>query len=199
MTHDDDSRKVALILAQLKPTEGVKLGFGDGAEDAEDAEASLESQLEDVAAELVDAVKAGDTRAVAEALKAAFLVCDASPHVEGEHIGEDDDDEGASHELGERLGGHAYGGKARARYADGGTVGALDAGVVADLKAASMMKRKNAMGLGALDAGALKDMEAADMMKLRKEMALGALDEGAMRTLEAERKRRRLADALLSR
>ena len=42
--------------------------------------------LEGCVQELIDAIKAGDTKSAARALKDAFQVCDASPHEEGEHL-----------------------------------------------------------------------------------------------------------------
>ena len=41
--------------------------------------------LEGCVEELISAIKAGDAKAAARALKDCFQVCDASPHEEGEH------------------------------------------------------------------------------------------------------------------
>lgn len=38
------------------------------------------------AQDLCDAIHAKDTKAVAQALKAAFQICDMEPHEEGEHV-----------------------------------------------------------------------------------------------------------------
>lgn len=101
----DEKKTVALILAQLSPNAEVEIEIEPKDEESEG------DQLEAVAEELIAAVHAGDAAAVAEALRAAFAVCDAEPHVEGEHVNEE----------GEEAATYAYGGKAK-RYADGGTV-----------------------------------------------------------------------------
>ena len=44
--------------------------------------------LLEAASDLMAAVHAKDSKAVAAALKAAFEICDSEPHVEGEHLGE---------------------------------------------------------------------------------------------------------------
>lgn len=132
----DEKKTVALILAQLAPTDGIEIEI----EPAE-AELSPEEQLHAVAGELVEATRCGDVAAVAEALRGAFLLLDSMPHVEGEHIAETEEEEepeessdpyeAVSHELREKFGGyreaeeegHAYGGTAgRKRYARGGMV-----------------------------------------------------------------------------
>ena len=132
----DDKKTVALILAQLEPTDSLQIGFGGDAE-----ELTPEEQLHAVAGELIEAVKACDVSATVEALRGAFLLLDSMPHVEGKHVGEQEEEleaeeyghesEPVSHELRERFGGYreaaeeghgyAYGGKAR-RYAMGGQV-----------------------------------------------------------------------------
>lgn len=52
-------------------------------------EAQHPPELIDAAEDLIKAVSSKDASAVADAIYAAFLVCDASPHVEGPHIEED--------------------------------------------------------------------------------------------------------------
>lgn len=149
----DESKTVALILAELEPDEALTVGFGESGEH----ELSPEEQLHAVAGELVDAVQCGDVAAVAEALRGAFLLLDSMPHVEGEHVDEQAEElepeeqghegEPVSHELREALGGghdnddeYAFGGKAarkryssggRARYSGGGRVRYADGGMVA--------------------------------------------------------------------
>jgi len=44
------------------------------------------SELEAIAEDLLRAVAAKDSKAVAAALEAAFYACDSEPHVEGEHL-----------------------------------------------------------------------------------------------------------------
>ena len=44
--------------------------------------------LEAIADELIEAVKMGDAKSVATALKAAFAHCEAEPHEEGSHTNE---------------------------------------------------------------------------------------------------------------
>jgi len=130
----DETKTVALILAQLEPNDGISIEVGP----ASDANAPMtpEEQLHAVAGELVDAVHCGDVGAVVEALRGAFLLLDSMPHVEGEHVDEEleegepeeegHDVEPVSHEVFERLGGfseaneYAYGGRGAYRMARGG-------------------------------------------------------------------------------
>lgn len=46
------------------------------------------SDIEECAQDMISAIKASDSRALARAVKAAFEILDAQPHVEGEHIEE---------------------------------------------------------------------------------------------------------------
>lgn len=132
----DEKKTIALILAQLEPHEGLAITM----QPDEEVELTPEEQLHAVAGELIEATRCGDVAATAEALRAAFLLFDSMPHVEGEHLGEQEEEEEpeeygheaepVSHEVRERLGGyreaeeegHAYGGRARRRYAMGGKV-----------------------------------------------------------------------------
>jgi hypothetical protein len=126
-----DKKTVALILAQMKPGGGKEMGEEES--EMDDGEIA-DHQLQQIAQELIDAVKSGNATGVVEALRGAFLTFDSSPHVEGEHIEEvpeeeEPEEEGhemepQSHETRERFGGYkekAYGG--RAGYADGGMIG----------------------------------------------------------------------------
>jgi len=53
-------------------------------------EGEHEPGLMAAAEDLISAVHAKDAKAVADAFKAAFEVCESYPHEEGPHIGEDD-------------------------------------------------------------------------------------------------------------
>jgi hypothetical protein len=55
---------------------------------ADDASDEDLDGLEVAAHDALDAIKRSDAKALAEALKAAFELCDAEPHEEGEHIDE---------------------------------------------------------------------------------------------------------------
>lgn len=46
------------------------------------------SDIEECAQDMISAIKASDSKALAKAIKAAFEILDAQPHVEGEHIEE---------------------------------------------------------------------------------------------------------------
>lgn len=59
------------------PQESIKREPDDGAE---------YDMLESAAEDLMHAVASKDVKAIAAALKAAFEICDAQPHEEGEHI-----------------------------------------------------------------------------------------------------------------
>lgn len=142
----DEKKTVAVILAQLEPHEGIAVGI----EPEEAVELSPEEQLHAIAGELVEAVRCSDVSAVSEALRGAFLLLDSMPHVEGEHVDEQAEEEGpeeagheaepVSHELREKFGGYreddagegySFGGKAkRKKYARGGRVGYADGGMV---------------------------------------------------------------------
>lgn len=71
----------AIIVARRKP-DGSHMAEGGMAEDGHVENAELLA----AATDLVRAVHAKDAKGVAEALEAAFYVCDAMPHEEGEHI-----------------------------------------------------------------------------------------------------------------
>lgn len=47
---------------------------------------SESSDLQMASAELIEAIKSGDSHEVAEAIRACFQILDAEPHVEGEHV-----------------------------------------------------------------------------------------------------------------
>lgn len=54
----------------------------------EDKPEEKEDSLLVAAEDLIGAVKAGDAQGVAQALRAAFELCDMEPHVEGPHLKE---------------------------------------------------------------------------------------------------------------
>lgn len=47
------------------------------------------NDLEICAIDILKAIKTNDIKGLADAIKAAFEICDSQPHVEGEHIGEE--------------------------------------------------------------------------------------------------------------
>jgi hypothetical protein len=51
-----------------------------------DSDDSMHAAAQDV----LDAIKAGDVARLASAIRSAFEIMDASPHVEGEHINEEE-------------------------------------------------------------------------------------------------------------
>lgn len=52
----------------------------------EEVEIEGSSDLQMASAELIEAIKSGDSHEVAEAIRACFQILDAEPHVEGEHV-----------------------------------------------------------------------------------------------------------------
>lgn len=121
----DSNKTLSLILAKVKPGMGAKADMGGEHEEEEMPNGDLEM----IAEELISAVKDGNTRGVVEALRGAFLTLDAQPHVEGEHVeeeGEEDEeaeDESEEHEAGESAGheaGEKYGGEMFKKYFGGG-------------------------------------------------------------------------------
>lgn len=69
--------QVGVIVAQRKP---------DGEKEEKGMEGQEDSGLMSAAEDLIRAIHAKDSSAVAEALRAAFELCDAEPHYEGEHL-----------------------------------------------------------------------------------------------------------------
>lgn len=65
------------------PSDSIKRKSDD--EESEDYD-SLESAAED----LHSAIKSGDTKGIAMALRAAFDILDSEPHFEGQHTNEDE-------------------------------------------------------------------------------------------------------------
>lgn len=61
-------------------------------EEEADEEKGYDEELHVVAQDLISAMKAGDVKGVAEALRASHDICDSEPHEEGEH--EDEGEEG---------------------------------------------------------------------------------------------------------
>jgi hypothetical protein len=77
------SRKLAqVIIARKKPEGGIEPMH---AEDEQDP--ALMSAADD----LISAVHMKDSKAVADALQAAFEICDSMPHEEGQHLDMDED------------------------------------------------------------------------------------------------------------
>lgn len=77
-------KKIAsVIVAKTKPTGGIEPKGEEGEHDP-----ALMSAAED----LISAVHMKDAVAVADALRAAFDICDSEPHVEGEHLNDDEDE-----------------------------------------------------------------------------------------------------------
>lgn len=73
-------KKVAgLIISQRKPDENKEQSQDDSSND---------DALKACARELIQAIGAGDEAGVARAIKSAFEILDASPHVEGPHTEE---------------------------------------------------------------------------------------------------------------
>lgn len=54
--------------------------------DADEPESYSMEDLEACATDIIDAILLKDTKKLAMALKSAFEICDSQPHVEGEHI-----------------------------------------------------------------------------------------------------------------
>jgi hypothetical protein len=86
MVHDDKAA-VAIILGKMKPKGKPEHGGGKSGHG---------HAMKACAEDLMDAIKSGDSDAVASALMSAFHIADAMPHVEGVHedVGEESEDEG---------------------------------------------------------------------------------------------------------
>lgn len=59
--------------------------------DNKPSESDEYDSLESAAQDLMDALKSGNVKDAAAALRAAFELCDSEPHVEGEHIESEQD------------------------------------------------------------------------------------------------------------
>lgn len=73
-------KAVAVIIAKRKP---------DGMIEDKHEEGEHEAGLMMAAESLIKAVNSKDIKQVADALKAAFEICDEAPHEEGPHINEE--------------------------------------------------------------------------------------------------------------
>lgn len=192
----DSNKTLSLILAKVKPGMGAKADMGGEHEEEEMPNGDLEM----IAEELISAVRDGNTKGVVEALRGAFLTLDAQPHVEGEHVEEEGEEEeeaegeGEEHEAAESAGfkaGEKYGGKElfkkyfgggkASRYADGGEVkkkyssGTIDEGTVRSSHGDNM---KNKYSSGMIDEGAMRLSQVDDV---KKKYSSGSIDEGTKR------------------
>ncbi len=57
---------------------------GDKAPEMPEADSAMEMAAQDI----MDAIKGNDPKRLAQAIKAAFEICDSEPHVEGPHTNE---------------------------------------------------------------------------------------------------------------
>jgi hypothetical protein len=73
-----------------KSQTGVIVNTRPSDEPKQDENSEL-SDLEICAEDLMKAVHANDRKAVAEAFRSAFEICDAAPHEEGPHTNESED------------------------------------------------------------------------------------------------------------
>lgn len=73
--------QVGLIITQRKPDEV------DKAQPEEEGDASGEAAFQDI----MEAIKSGDVKAGAKALRSAFEIFDSEPHEEGPHTDDSDD------------------------------------------------------------------------------------------------------------
>lgn len=81
----------AIIMAKLAP----KKGMDDKMSKMDMAEEMAESGEEyEIAQDVLDAIAKKDKVLLAEALEAAFNYFDSQPHKEGEHMGEEEEEEG---------------------------------------------------------------------------------------------------------
>lgn len=78
LTNKKNSGIAATIIQNRKPDGGF-----DPKDESQDSDSA---GLEAAAQDILNAIKSGDAKALASAIKSAFEICDASPHVEGEHI-----------------------------------------------------------------------------------------------------------------
>lgn len=61
----------------------------DGGQETSDETPGLDGGLQAAAQDLIDAVHAKDAERTASAIRAAFEILDAEPHVEGPHLSEE--------------------------------------------------------------------------------------------------------------
>lgn len=82
-----DKKKLAMIIG-IAPHDGEDKEPADSDSAGEGSE-----ELESIAEEIIVAVKRDEPKALAEALKSFFEVCDSQPHEEGEHEEEESPEE----------------------------------------------------------------------------------------------------------
>ncbi len=85
---------LALVLG-LKPKASMKKHMEHEEEEEGEEHDAEEARKEGIAlaAEVRDALKGEDDEALYDALHALFMHCDSLPHVEGEHEGEEEDED----------------------------------------------------------------------------------------------------------
>jgi hypothetical protein len=74
-------KKVAGLIIQGRQPDGGMEDIEENQEDSQETDEGLMAASRD----LINAVKAGNEKAVAESLKSAFLILDSMPHEEGPH------------------------------------------------------------------------------------------------------------------
>lgn len=70
----------------------TKVREPDNEQKPNDSDGSVDPGLLAAAKDLITAVGTGDEKLVAQALQAAFEICDSQPHDEGEHLNEPEQD-----------------------------------------------------------------------------------------------------------
>lgn len=83
LKHKNDSGIAGMLIAKRKP-DGAGMSSPSPAE-TETEESKDSDGIDSAASDLIVAVHARDSKAVAAALRAAFEICDSEPHEEGEH------------------------------------------------------------------------------------------------------------------
>ena len=84
---------LAILIGKMKPSKDIQNKHGlkmDKEEDLEGESESTDEGLVVAAEEILSAVEAKDANMLAESLKAFFDMCDEMPHMEGEHVEEEE-------------------------------------------------------------------------------------------------------------
>ncbi len=79
------------FLKQQKPQSGIAIEFRKPDENKEPLD-NTDHEMEAVAKDLLSSIRGDNFKLLAKALRAAFEIADASPHVEGEHLNESEEE-----------------------------------------------------------------------------------------------------------
>ena len=78
----------SIVQTKVRPSD-----YRDGENPNKSDESEDDAGLLSASKDLLTAIQAGDEKGIAQAIKAAFEICDSSPHSEGPHINDEQETE----------------------------------------------------------------------------------------------------------